>query len=65
MNDTTLTPTERLHVDAARAFVTGYDRGRDAGQDSYALGAAAEHIRRLLDVIAELTGGSDDQQVTS
>jgi hypothetical protein len=51
-----LTTDEQNQVHRAGEFVTGYDAGRDTGQDSYALGAAVEHLRGLLAIIGDLTG---------
>src|SRR5213079_3413540 len=51
---TDLTPTQQIHVSQAERFL-GDDV--DLTEPSYSLGAALEHIRRLLDVIGDLTSG--------
>jgi hypothetical protein len=49
---TTLTPTQQIHVARAEQFL-GEDLQPPA---AFSLGAAVEHIRRLLAIIGDLTG---------
>jgi hypothetical protein len=64
---TELTPIQQIHIAHAEQFLAARDDGRaelavfldlpiGSDLDAYALGAAAEHMQRLLAVIGDLTG---------
>jgi hypothetical protein len=50
---TTLTRTQQIRVGRAREFLAA----TMTGEPAFDLGAAKEHMRRLLEIIDGLTGG--------